>query len=129
MNKLSTTHKLSNIFAQYSIFMKANMRSKLNNSLNLSLLRYFNLGGLLSILTTFNSSSLNGLRETKKTSFLTLSINTLITLISLYFNKFIDTLKWDQESLLNKLISVIKNMLNSHLLMLIGFFNKKCMIR
>lgn len=122
-------HKQNNISVPFLIFMRVNMKLRHNNSLNFSLLKYLNLGVLLFILMISNLLLVNGLKEIRKILFLILSMSILIISISQYLNKFIATSKWDQENPQNKLISVIKSMLNFHFHMLIDFFKKKCMMK
>lgn len=129
INKLFMILKLSSTFVPFLIFMKASMKSKLNNSLNLNLLKSSNLGVPLFILMILNLSLVNGLKETKKILFSILLMSTLTTSTSQYFNKFIVTSKWDPENPHNKSTFVMNNMLNSRSLTPIDFSNKKCMMR
>lgn len=122
-------HKLNNIFVQFLTFTKVNIKSKLNNLPNSNLLKFSNLGVLLFMLMILNLLLANGPKEIKKTSFLILSMSTLIILISLCLNKFIVILKWDLENHHNKSIFVMNNMLNFHFIMPINYSNKKYMMK
>lgn len=122
-------HKLNNIFAQFLTFTKVNIKSKLNNLPNLNLLKFSNLGVPLFMLMILNLLLANGLKEIKKTSFLILSMSTLVISISLSLNRFIVILKWDLENHHNKWIFVMNNMLNFHFIMLINYSNKKYMMK
>lgn len=122
-------HKLNNIFAQFLTLTKVNIKSKLNNLPNSNLLKFSNLGVPLFMLMILNLLLANGLKEIKKTSFLILSMSTLVISISLSLNRFIVILKWDLENHHNKWIFVMNNMLNFHFIMLINYSNKKYMMK
>lgn len=129
IKKLFMILKPNNTSDLYLIFMKVNIKSKLNNLLSQNQLKFSSLGAPLFILMIFNLSSFNGLKEIKDNLFSILSINTLATLTLQFLNKYIDISKWAQENPQNKLIFATNNMLIFHLPMLKSFFKKRCMMK